>query len=222
VVENVERNIEGGLRPREATIKAMTEVTSPIIAITLVLCAVFVPIAFISGLTGQFYRQFALTIAFSTIISAFNSLTLSPALAAVLLKSHHDPKDWPTRGVDLVFGRFFAQFNRFFQRSSKHYGTGVNGILGRKALAICIYVLLLGTAYVGFQKVPPGFVPVQDKQYLVSFAQLPDVRRSTAPSRSSAICPTSPSRIPASKARSHFPASRSTASSIHRVPASSS
>jgi len=174
VVENVERNIEGGLMPREATIKAMTEVTSPIIAITLVLCAVFVPIAFITGLTGQFYRQFALTIAFSTIISAFNSLTLSPALAAVLLKSHHDPKDWLTRGVDRVFGGFFALFNRFFQRSSKRYGTGVNGILGRKALAIGVYIVLLGAAYLGFQLVPPGFVPVQDKQYLVSFAQLPD------------------------------------------------
>ncbi len=174
VVENVERNIENGLRPREATIKAMGEVTSPIIAITLVLCAVFVPIAFISGLTGQFYRQFALTIAFSTIISAFNSLTLSPALAAVLLKSHHDQKDWLTRGVDRVFGWFFTRFNRFFKSSSERYGGGVSGILGHKALAIGIYVMLLGTAYVGFQHVPPGFVPVQDKQYLVSFARLPD------------------------------------------------
>jgi hydrophobe/amphiphile efflux-1 (HAE1) family protein len=174
VVENVERNIEDGLKPREATIKAMTEVTSPIIAITLVLCAVFVPIGFISGLTGQFYRQFALTIAFSTIISAFNSLTLSPALAAVLLKSHHDKKDWLTRGVDLVFGRFFKLFNRFFHRSSQRYGTGVNGILGHKSLALVVYALLLGGAYLGFQRVPPGFVPVQDKQYLVSFAQLPD------------------------------------------------
>jgi hydrophobe/amphiphile efflux-1 (HAE1) family protein len=174
VVENVERNIEEGLKPREATIKAMSEVTSPIIAITLVLCAVFVPIAFISGLTGQFYRQFALTIAFSTIISAFNSLTLSPALASVLLKSHHDPKDWLTRGVDRLFGWFFARFNRFFKSSSERYGSGVKGILGRKALAIGVYVLLLGTAYVGFQQVPPGFVPVQDKQYLVSFATLPD------------------------------------------------
>jgi len=174
VVENVERNIEGGLSPREATIKAMTEVTSPIIAITLVLCAVFVPIGFISGLTGQFYRQFALTIAFSTIISAFNSLTLSPALAAVLLKSHHDKKDWLTRGVDLVFGRFFKLFNRFFQRGSERYGKGVNGILGHKSFAVVVYAVLLGAAYLGFQQVPPGFVPVQDKQYLVSFAQLPD------------------------------------------------
>ncbi len=174
VVENVERNIETGLSPREATIKAMGEVTSPIIAITLVLCAVFVPIGFISGLTGQFYRQFALTIAFSTVISAFNSLTLSPALAAILLKSHHEPKDWLTRGVDLVFGRFFKGFNRFFQRSSSVYGRGVGGTLRRKSISLAVYVLLLGCAYVGFQHVPPGFVPVQDKQYLVSFAQLPD------------------------------------------------
>ncbi len=174
VVENVERNIEEGLRPREATIKAMTEVTSPIIAITLVLCAVFVPIAFIPGLTGQFYRQFALTIAFSTIISAFNSLTLSPALAAILLKSHDAPKDRLTRFIDLVFGRFFKGFNRFFHRSSELYGRGVNGTLKRKSLSVGAYVLLLGLAYFGFQAVPPGFVPVQDKQYLVSFAQLPD------------------------------------------------
>ncbi len=148
--------------------------TSPIIAITLVLCAVFVPIAFITGLTGQFYRQFALTIAFSTIISAFNSLTLSPALAAILLKSHDAPKDWLTKGVDAVFGGFFRLFNRFFRRSSETYGRGVNATLKRKSLSIGVYVLLLGAAYFGFQQVPPGFVPVQDKQYLVSFAQLPD------------------------------------------------
>ena len=108
VVENVERNIEAGLSPRDATLKAMREVTGPIIAIALVLCAVFVPIAFISGLTGEFYRQFALTIAFSTIISAFNSLTLSPALAALLLQGHDAPKDALARGMDKVLGRFFA------------------------------------------------------------------------------------------------------------------
>jgi multidrug efflux pump len=174
VVENVERNIEAGLTPRDATIKAMGEVTSPIIAITLVLCAVFVPIAFITGLTGQFYRQFALTIAFSTVISAFNSLTLSPALAAVLLKGHGAPKDWLTRAVDRVLGGFFRRFNRLFQRSSAEYGRGVNGTLRRKSAALAVYALLLGGAYLGFQAVPPGFVPVQDKQYLVSFAQLPD------------------------------------------------
>jgi multidrug efflux pump len=174
VVENVERNIGSGLNARDATVKAMSEVTSPIIAITLVLCAVFVPIAFISGLTGQFYRQFALTIAFSTVISAFNSLTLSPALAAVLLKSHDAPKDRLTRIVDWFLGGFFARFNRFFHRGSENYGRGVNGTLRHKALTLGVYALLLCGAYVGFQRVPPGFVPVQDKQYLVSFAQLPD------------------------------------------------
>ena len=174
VVENVERNIENGLSPRDATIKAMGEVTGPIIAIALVLCAVFVPIAFISGLTGQFYRQFALTIAFSTVISAFNSLTLSPALAVTLLKGHGAPKDALTRGMDKVFGRFFAGFNRLFHGGSHAYGRGVTGMLGRKSASMLVYLLLLGATYLGFQAVPPGFVPTQDKQYLVSFAQLPD------------------------------------------------
>jgi multidrug efflux pump len=174
VVENVERNIEEGLAPHDATIKAMSEVTSPIIAITLVLCAVFVPIAFISGLTGQFYRQFALTIAFSTVISAFNSLTLSPALAAILLKGHDSPKDSLTRLIDFLFGWFFRLFNRFFKRSSEIYGGGVGGIVSQKLIALVIYALLLAATYFVFHAVPSGFVPVQDKQYLVSFAQLPD------------------------------------------------
>ncbi len=174
VVENVERNIEAGLSPRDATLKAMTEVTSPIIAIALVLCAVFVPIAFISGLTGEFYRQFALTIAFSTIISAFNSLTLSPALAALLLKGHDAPKDWLSRFMDRWLGGFFARFNRIFSSSSEGYGRGVTGLLGRKSRAVFVYGVLLVLTYVGFQIVPPGFVPVQDKAYLVSFAQLPE------------------------------------------------
>ncbi|MFD2233221.1 efflux RND transporter permease subunit [Phaeospirillum tilakii] len=174
VVENVERNIENGLAPRDATVKAMREVTGPIIAIALVLCAVFVPIAFISGLTGQFYRQFALTIAFSTVISAFNSLTLSPALAVTLLKGHGAPKDALTRVMDRGLGRFFNGFNRVFHRGSTRYGRGVSGILGRKSLTMLVYCLLLGATYLGFAQVPPGFVPAQDKQYLVGFAQLPD------------------------------------------------
>jgi multidrug efflux pump len=174
VVENVERNIENGLSPREATLKAMTEVTGPIIAIALVLCAVFVPIAFISGLTGEFYRQFALTIAFSTVISAFNSLTLSPALAATLLKAHDAPKDRLTRVMDRVLGRSFAVFNKIFRRGSVAYSQGVTGLLGKKTASLLVYGLLLVMTYVGFQLVPPGFVPTQDKQYLVSFAQLPD------------------------------------------------
>jgi multidrug efflux pump len=174
VVENVERNIEAGLSPRDATLKAMSEVTRPIIAIALVLCAVFVPIAFISGLTGQFYRQFALTIAFSTIISAFNSLTLSPALAATLLKGHGAPKDRLARLMDGALGGFFARFNRFFRTSSERYGVSASAVVNHKSRALLVYGILLALTYVGFQLVPPGFVPLQDKQYLVSFAQLPE------------------------------------------------
>jgi multidrug efflux pump len=173
VVENVERNIEVGLAPRAATLQAMREVTGPIIAIALALCAVFVPIAFISGLTGQFYRQFALTIAFSTIISAFNSLTLSPALAALLLKGQGEPKDILARGMEKILGPFFRRFNRVFQTGSKNYSRGVGNILSHKLGAIAVYALLLAATFVVFRVVPPGFVPLQDKQYLVSFAQLP-------------------------------------------------
>src|ERR1700735_4211035 len=173
VVENVERNIEAGLNPRDATLKAMREVTGPIIAIALVLCAVFVPIAFISGLTCEFYRQFAPTLAFSTIISAFNSLTLSPALSALLLRSHDAPKDWLARSMEKVFGRFFNRFNRVFHAGSNAYGHGVGGLLARKSRAVMVYGVLLIATVIGFQKVPPGFVPIQDKMYLVSFAQLP-------------------------------------------------
>jgi multidrug efflux pump len=174
VVENVERNIATGLTPRAATIQAMKEVSGPIIAIALVLCAVFVPIAFLSGLSGQFYRQFALTIAISTVISAFSSLTLAPALAASLLKPHDAPKDALTRLMDALFGRFFAWFNRFFGRASNSYETGVKGVLGRKSAAIGVYLLLAVAAGFMFKVVPAGFVPAQDKQYLVGFAQLPD------------------------------------------------
>ncbi|UTW13245.1 efflux RND transporter permease subunit [Marinobacterium rhizophilum] len=174
VVENVERNISDGLSPREATIKAMREVTGPIVATTLVLLAVFVPIAMISGLTGQFYRQFALTIAISTVISAINSLTLSPALARLLLKPEGESKDWLSRLMERVFGRFFGLFNRFFRRASEGYANGVGGVVRRKGLGMMAYALLLVATYGIFQAVPAGFVPTQDKQYLVSFAQLPD------------------------------------------------
>ncbi len=173
VVENVERNIEAGLAPREATLKAMSEVTGPIIAIALVLCAVFVPIAFISGLTGEFYRQFALTIAFSTVISAFNSLTLSPALSALLLKAHDAPKDRLAWVMDKLLGGFFGAFNRMFHRGSEGYGKGVSVVLSRRALSLLVYGGLLAATVFLFRLVPPGFVPIQDKQYLVSFAQLP-------------------------------------------------
>jgi multidrug efflux pump len=174
VVENVERNIEAGLAPREATYRAMREVSGPIIAIALVLIAVFVPLAFISGLTGQFYRQFALTIAISTVISAVNSLTLSPALSALLLRSHDAPRDRLTVAMDRVLGGFFGAFNRLFGRGASAYSGGVTRALSRKALMLGVYaVLALATAGL-FKAVPGGFVPQQDKQYLIGFAQLPD------------------------------------------------
>jgi multidrug efflux pump len=174
VVENVERNIELGYTPRDATRRAMNEVTSPIVATALVLCAVFIPTAFISGLTGMFYRQFALTIAISTVISAFNSLSLSPALAAVLLKAHDAPKDRMTVWIDKAFGWLFRPFNRMFHRGSDRYVSGVRRIVGKGPVALVLYAGLIGLAWVGFSHVPMGFVPAQDKQYLVSFAQLPD------------------------------------------------
>jgi multidrug efflux pump len=174
VVENVERNIEAGLSPRDAAYKAMQEVSGPIVAIALVLVAVFVPLAFVSGLTGEFYRQFALTIAISTVISAFNSLTLSPALAALLLKSHAAPRDRLTRAMDFAFGWFFRGFNRVFKRSGDAYGVTVGRVLGRKTIMMGVYLALVGATWAGFQSVPHGFIPAQDKQYLVAMAQLPD------------------------------------------------
>ncbi|MEK0364352.1 efflux RND transporter permease subunit [Pseudomonas sp. CBC3] len=175
VVENVERNIGLGKSPVEATKQAMKEVTGPIIATALVLCAVFIPTAFISGLTGQFYQQFALTIAISTVISAFNSLTLSPALAAALLRSHDAPKDGFSRLLDKLFGGWlFAPFNRVFERASHGYVGAVKRILRGSGIALVVYVGLVGLGYMGFASTPTGFVPPQDKQYLVAFAQLPD------------------------------------------------
>ncbi|HSW82561.1 MAG TPA: efflux RND transporter permease subunit, partial [Usitatibacter sp.] len=174
VVENVERNIEAGLTPRDATYRAMREVTGPIIAIALVLVAVFVPLAFISGLSGQFYKQFALTIAISTVISAVNSLTLSPALAALLLKGRHEAPDALTRFMDKYLGWLFHGFDRLFKRGAQGYTNRLGGVLGRKAVMMAVWVVL-GLATAGlFKAVPPGFVPTQDKQYLIGFAQLPD------------------------------------------------
>jgi len=174
VVENVERNIEAGLSPRDATYRAMREVSGPIIAIALVLIAVFVPLAFISGLTGQFYKQFALTIAISTVISAVNSLTLSPALAALLLKERGAPKDALTRGMDAAFGWLFRGFNKVFGRGAAAYSGGVQRVISRKAVMLVLYAVLVGVTGLLFKAVPSGFVPAQDKQYLIGFAQLPD------------------------------------------------
>ncbi len=174
VVENVERHIELGQSPKEATRQAMREVTGPIVATALVLCAVFIPTAFISGLTGEFYRQFALTIAISTVISAFNSLTLSPALSAILLLPHDAPKDRLTRGLDRAFGWLFRPFNRLFRRGAERYVAGTRRLQGKGPAALAVYAALIALTAFGFTHVPTGFVPTQDKQYLVSFAQLPD------------------------------------------------
>jgi multidrug efflux pump len=174
VVENVERNIEKGLAPLDATRQAMKEVTGPIVATALVLCAVFVPTAFISGLTGQFYEQFALTIAISTVISAFNSLTLSPALSAVLLQPRGAPPDRFQRLINAAMGWFFRPFNRLFSRASDGYLRGVARVVRASGVALLLYGGLIGLAWLGFSTTPSGFVPSQDKQYLVAFAQLPD------------------------------------------------
>jgi multidrug efflux pump len=174
VVENVERNIRNGLKPVEATRQAMKEVTGPIIATALVLCAVFIPTAFISGLSGQFYKQFAVTIAISTVISAINSLTLSPALSALLLKGHHDKKDILTKLIDLLLGWFFRPFNRFFEWSSNVYVGIVKRTIRFSIIALMIYGGLVWATMKGFQIVPEGFVPAQDKAYLIGFAQLPE------------------------------------------------
>lgn len=173
VVENVERNIEDGKNPRDATIQAMREVTGPIIATSLVLAGVFIPIAFISGLTGLFYQQFALTITIATFISTFNSLTLSPAMAALLLKGKDEKPDGLTRGMNTIFGWFFGLFNRGFGTLQRGYEKFVGVSLSIRFLMMIIFALLIGATYYSFTLVPKGFVPAQDKQYLIAFAQLP-------------------------------------------------
>ncbi|MGM3216518.1 efflux RND transporter permease subunit [Pseudomonas sp. PhalM4] len=173
VVENVERNIELGLQPLEAAHQAMREVSGPIIAIGLVLCAVFIPMAFLSGVTGQFYKQFAVTIAISTVISTVNSLTLSPALAAKLLKHHDDPKDRLTRWMDWALGWLLLPFNRFFHRTSLRYEGAVARLLPKRRMVFVVYAaLLLGTGML-FKTIPSGFIPNQDKLYLFAGATLP-------------------------------------------------
>ncbi|MBW3497596.1 efflux RND transporter permease subunit [Janthinobacterium sp. NKUCC08_JDC] len=178
VVENVERHIENGEEPRQAARRAMDEVTGPIIAITSVLAAVFIPTAFLSGLQGEFYRQFALTIAISTILSAVNSLTLSPALAGILLKpgkvkagaeAVHDPRSLRGRAE-----RLLQMLGRPFQRAPDAYGNTVRKVVRVSGVALLVYGGLLALTFFGFKAVPPGFVPMQDKYYLVAIAQLPN------------------------------------------------
>jgi multidrug efflux pump subunit AcrB len=242
VVEAVEHHIEEGLAPKEATIRAMEQVSGPVIAIGLVLAAVFIPCTFITGIVGQFFRQFALTIAVSTLISAFNSLTLSPALAALLLKrrvkGHFEALPWLAfvplgawighkiahfygvhaldglnlqlpaammdslrfwgpivlgalaglivglgelllglfvgRPVNFVLGWSFKQFNRAFDFSTTVYTRFVSGLLRVSLVVLLIYGGLLGLTWWGFTKTPTGFIPQQDKGYLLVNVQLPD------------------------------------------------
>jgi len=174
VVENVERWLEHGLEPREAARRAMDEVTGPVVAVALVLCAVFVPCAFLSGITGQFFRQFAVTIAVSTLFSAFNSLTLSPALAAILLKPKGAGRDPLTWLLDVSLGWFFRLFNGVFEAGTNVYVRIVAGLLRISLLTLLVYGGMLFATYWQFTRAPKGFIPQQDKGYFLLNVQLPD------------------------------------------------
>ncbi|MDX2080087.1 MAG: multidrug efflux RND transporter permease subunit [Terrimicrobiaceae bacterium] len=174
VVENIERHIENGLPPIEASKVAMNEVSGPIVAVTLVMVAIFVPTGFLAGISGEFYRQFALTIAGSVLISGLVSLTLSPALGAILLQGHHAKPDAFTRGWNFLFGWFFRGFNAAFSNVVHGYTGLVRRLLRLGWLVIAAYACLLGLAWLGFQMVPSGFIPEQDQGYAIVAIQLPD------------------------------------------------
>ena len=174
VVENVDRWIEKGLSPRDATYRAMNEVTPAVIAIAFGLSAVFIPVAFVSGITGQFYRQFALTISFSTLLSAFNSLSLSPALSALLLRPHKAKQDWLTQALEFTFGWFFRLFNRTFDAGNRVYIRALRRVVRFSVVALIVYGGLVYLAYQGVTRVPTGFIPNQDQGYLMVNVQMPD------------------------------------------------
>lgn len=174
VVENVERHMGEGLSAKEAARMAMDEVSGALVAIALVLSCVFVPCAFISGVTGQFFRQFALTIATATVISAFNSLTLSPALSAILLKPKGSAKGFLSRLGDVTFGSFFRLFNFSFHLTTSVYVTLVKGLLRLSLIVVLLYGGLLFLTYKTFTNMPTGFIPIQDRGNLTMFVQLPD------------------------------------------------
>jgi hydrophobe/amphiphile efflux-1 (HAE1) family protein len=174
VVENVERWLHHGLTPREAARKAMEEVTGPVIAVALVLCSVFIPCAFISGITGQFFRQFAITIAVSTAFSAINSLTLSPALAAILMQPKGAKRDPLTWLIDVTIGWFFKLFNVTFDFATGIYARFVGLLLRGTLVVLALYLGLLWLTYREFSQAPVGFIPNQDKGYLMLSVQLPD------------------------------------------------
>lgn len=174
VVENVERYLSQGMSPREAAHKTMDEVGGALVAIALVLCAVFIPSAFIAGISGAFYRQFALTIATSTLISAMVSLTLSPALAALLLKPHgHEQRSGILNTVTAPLNVFFAHFNRLFDRLSQGYARLTQRALRVSALMLAVYGGLIGLTYVQFAIAPSGFIPPLDRGYFIAAISLP-------------------------------------------------
>ena len=174
VVEDVERWLERGLDPKEAARRAMDEVTGPVVAVAIVLCAVFVPCAFITGITGQFFRQFAVTIAASTAISAVNSLTLSPALAAILLRPKGGLRDPLARLLDLMLGWFFRAFNRAFDAGTGAYAKAVGGLLRGRLIVLIAYGGLVALTLWVFGRAPTGFIPQQDQGRLIVNVQLPD------------------------------------------------
>src|SRR5262245_5344843 len=173
VVENVERNLERGMTPREAAHTTMTEVGGALISIALTLCAVFVPSAFLSGITGQFFRQFAVTIAASTVISCFVSLTLSPALCAVLFKAHDPSHRAQARGPARLLSAGFDYFNRGFEWLSNGYGLLTRRLVQITGVVLVVYAALIGVAGFQFARAPTGFIPEQDQGYLITVVQLP-------------------------------------------------
>jgi multidrug efflux pump subunit AcrB len=174
VVEAIEHKLSLGLSPRDAARQAMNEVGGAVIAVALVLSAVFIPTAFMTGISGEFFRQFALTIAVSTIISAFNSLTMSPAMSVILLKPHGEQKDILTRFFNATLGWFFRGFNRGFDWMIERYGRSVAGLARKVAIVMILYAGLLFLTGYGFRITPTGFVPQQDQGYLLVGCQLPD------------------------------------------------
>lgn len=174
VIENVERNIEEGLPPKEATHKAMDEVAPALVSTSLVLVAVFVPTSFLGGISGQFYRQFALTLSVSTVISLVVSLTLSPAMSALLLRPREADSGRLQRISKRLFGWFFRGFNTGFGYSRDLYTRAVGRVTRVAAVALVVYGGLLVLTYWTIQRVPTGFIPQQDQGYLIVSIQLPD------------------------------------------------
>jgi len=173
VVENVERNMRDGMSALEAAHRTMDEVGGALLSIALTLCAVFVPSAFLSGISGLFFRQFAVTIAASTVVSCFVSLTLSPALCAVLFK-HHDVREQRPRALSArILTAGFERFNRAFDRLSMGYGHITRRVIRGLSVVLIVYVALIAVAGLEFARTPTGFIPEQDQGYLITVVQLP-------------------------------------------------